>query len=231
MVADEGGEAAEPRHQTVAAPPGQRCCPRRIADPRPRYGLPWAYPGWVATDPVTGKHDHNATPFQYPEQTSRYVLEWVRGAKAAHGLDIDYVGIWNESPSDATYVKMLRRTLDAAGFQATQIVAQDGGTQICTDIAADAEYAEAVGVIGLHYPNDFGEVDVCQNLGKPIWASEESSSYDDLNGAACWARVVHSHFALSNITASIMWNLLGAYYPGTSWVRARCCPASPRDHR
>jgi hypothetical protein len=47
--------------------------------------------------------------------------------------------------------------------------------------------------------------------------SEESLSYDDLNGAACWARVMKSHYALSGITSSIMWNLLGGYYPGTSW--------------
>ena len=41
--------------------------------------------------------------------------------------------------------------------------------------------------------------------------------YDDLNGAACWARVVNSHYVLSGMTASIMWNLVGAYYHGTNW--------------
>jgi galactosylceramidase len=82
---------------------------------------------------------------------------------------------------------------------------------------ADAELAKAVAVVGLHYPSDFFNLGVCDSLGKPVWASEESSSYDDLNGAACWARVVQSHYVLSGITASIMWNLVGAYYPGTSW--------------
>ena len=38
-----------------------------------------------------------------------------------------------------------------------------------------------------------------------------------MNGAACWARVITSHYVLSNITASIMWNLVGAYYHGTNW--------------
>ena len=28
---------------------------------------------------------------------------------------------------------------------------------------------------------------------------------------------MHSHYVLGNMTASIMWNLLGSYYPGTSW--------------
>jgi galactosylceramidase len=67
-----------------------------------------------------------------------------------------------------------------------------------------------VDVIGLHYPSDFaGGYAGCHALGKPVWLSEESSSYDDLNGAACWARVMKSHYALSGITSSIMWNLLG----------------------
>ena len=43
------------------------------------YGLPWAYPGWVGNDPVTGKP--SGSPFTYPNQTSRYVMEWVNGAK------------------------------------------------------------------------------------------------------------------------------------------------------
>ena len=59
-------------------------------------------------------------------------------------------------------------------------------TEICTAMKADPALAKAVGVIGLHYPSDFQDLGVCDALGKPIWASEESSSYDDLNGAACW---------------------------------------------
>jgi galactosylceramidase len=190
------------------------------------YGLPWAYPGWVGADPATGAFNDSGTPFTYPEQTCRYVLEWVRGAKSAHGLDIDFIGIWNESPSDAAYVKLLRRTLDAAGYGHTRIVAQDSGAQICDALAQDAEYAAAVDVIGLHYPSDFYPYDNCHALGKPVWASEESSSYDDLNGAGCWARVINSHYARSGITSSIMWNILGSYYPGTSWYAASMLTAN-----
>ena len=116
------------------------------------------------------------------------MLEWIRGAKTRYNLDIDYVGVWNESPSNAAYVKLLRATLDAAGFNHTRIVARDGGADICNDLAMDEAYSAAVDVIGLHYPSDFYSYENCHALGKPVWASEESSSYDDLNGAACWAR-------------------------------------------
>jgi len=67
----------------------------------------------------------------------------------------DYIGIWNERNSDATYVKTLRKMLDKAGFSKTTIVAADGGSDICNDLHADADYASAVGIIGLHYPSDY----------------------------------------------------------------------------
>lgn len=81
----------------------------------------------------------------------------------------------------------------------------------------DADYAAAVDIIGLHYPSDFEDFSVCHGLDKPVWASEESSSYDDLNGAACWGRIITSHWVNAQITASIMWNLVGSYYHGTNW--------------
>lgn len=62
---------------------------------------------------------------------------------------------------------------------------------------------------------------------------QESSSYDDLNGAACWARVIASHWVLQGFTSSIMWfrplpplmpavmplqtSLMGAHSLGANW--------------
>ena len=97
----------------------------------------------------------------------------------------------------------LRRTLDEAGFSNTTLVAKDGGRDICDDLAANASYADAIGVVGLHYPSDFDDYSACHALQKPLWASEESSSYDDLNGAACWGRV-HSAWSRETFTATIV---------------------------
>lgn len=102
------------------------------------YGLPWAFPGWVGNDPQTGVP--SGSPFTYPEQTSRYLMEWVKGAKSQYDLDIDYVGVWNERASDASYTESLRQTLNEAGFNHTLIVAKDGGSDICDDMAKDPEY-------------------------------------------------------------------------------------------
>lgn len=203
------------------------------------YGLPWTFPGWVATDPVTGEVQMTTTagdgrkqgsPFAYPEQTSRYVVEWVKGAKNRYGLHIDYVGIWNERSTGrmSRYVTTLRRMLDDAGFARTRIVGGDSNASVCSQMLSDSGLKRAVDVIGLHYPSDYdhsqakqpAEYAACHKLGKPVWASEESSSYNDLNGASCWARVVHSHYVRSGITASLMWNLVASYYHGTDWYGA-----------
>ena len=142
---------------------------------------------------------------------------WLQGARDSHNLTIDYIGIWNERPSDATYVITLRDAMNKAGFRGTKIVAKDGGADICSDLAKNKAYADAVNIIGLHYPSDFANYEACRALNKTIWASEESSSYDDANGAACWARVINSHWVLQQMTSSIMWNLVGSYYHGTNW--------------
>ncbi|XP_065185004.1 galactocerebrosidase-like [Sycon ciliatum] len=173
------------------------------------YGLAWAYPGWVGNG--------SGSPFQFPNLTSSYIVKWLEGAKKVYDLDIDYIGIWNERSSSASYVVALRNALNKAGFEKTLIVAKDGGADICNSMAADKAYADAVDVIGLHYPSDFSNFSLCHSFNKPFWASEESSSYDDANGAACWARVINSHWVLQQMTSSIMWNLVGSYYHGTNW--------------
>ena len=179
------------------------------------YGLPWAFPGWVGNDPVTGKP--SGSPFTYPNQTALYIKNWIVGAKQTHGLDIDYIGVWNERSSSAAYAVSLKKTLADAGFPNIKLVAKDGGADICATLQKDPAYADAVDIIGLHYPSDYSNYSDCHALNKPFWSSEESSSYDDYNGAACWARVVNSHYVLSGMTSSIMWSLVGAYYHGTNW--------------
>mmetsp|Transcript_16415 Transcript_16415/g.38937 ORF Transcript_16415/g.38937 Transcript_16415/m.38937 type:complete len:903 (-) Transcript_16415:167-2875(-) len=173
------------------------------------YGLAWAFPGWVG--------EGTGDPFKFPEQTARYLAQWVSGAKSEYGLDIDYLGIWNERASDSNFVQVLRKTLDQGGWTGTKLVVKDGGLDICDKLLKDKPYADAVDIVGLHYPSDFADFSACHKLGKPIWASEESSSYDDANGAACWGRVMNSHWVINQMTSSIMWNLVGAYYHGTNW--------------
>ena len=87
-------------------------------------------------------------------------------------MEIDYIGVWNERSSDATYVQTLKKTLSDAGFPKVQIVAKDGGSDICNDMSKDPAYKEAVDIIGLHSPSDDSDYTTCHSLDKPFWASE-----------------------------------------------------------
>lgn len=47
--------------------------------------LPWAFPGWVGR----GKN----WPYDFPDITAAYVVNWILGAKQYHDLEIQYVGV------------------------------------------------------------------------------------------------------------------------------------------
>ncbi len=46
---------------------------------------------------------------------------------------------------------------------------------------------------GCHYPGTASTPQAVQT-GKPLWASEDMSTYNDLRGAGCWARVLNQNY-------------------------------------
>ncbi|XP_065845893.1 galactocerebrosidase-like [Oscarella lobularis] len=174
------------------------------------YGLSWAFPAWVGNG--------SGSPFKFPNLTSEYIVKWVLGAKKHYNLDIDYVGIWNERSYDSTYIKTLRASLDANGLQKTRIVAHDGGWDIAGDILKDADLAKAVDVIGTHYPGTNSNSDAVKT-GKQLWASEDYSTYNDLKGGGCWARILNQNYVNGQMTSTISWNLIASYYADLPFYR------------
>ena len=70
---------------------------------------------------------------------------------------------------DSTYLKLLRKTLDANGFSNTKIVAPDSDWSIANDILSDPDLAAAVWGIGAHYPGTYSSA-AAEKTGKPLWA-------------------------------------------------------------
>lgn len=119
-------------------------------------------------------------------------------------------GIWNERSYNITYIETLRASLDAAGFTDTMIVAPDSNWGIAQDILDDPALAASVWGIGLlcvglelnrsilmhagcHYPGTYSTPQAV-HTGKPLWASEDMSTYNDLRGAGCWARILNQNY-------------------------------------
>ncbi|XP_012992911.3 galactocerebrosidase [Esox lucius] len=167
-------------------------------------GLPWAFPGWVGR----GKN----WPYDFPDITASYVVSWVVGAKQYHDLDIDYVGIWNERKFDSNYIKLLRYTLDKSGLERVRIIASDNLWEPITySVLVDRELANAVDVIGAHYP---GTTTIAEALKsqKTLWSSEDYSTFNDPVGGGCWARILNQNYVNGHMTATISWNLVASYY-------------------
>ncbi|XP_005089504.1 galactocerebrosidase isoform X2 [Aplysia californica] len=167
------------------------------------YGLPWGFPGWIGQG--------TRSPYVNVSMTADYIVRWINGAKVYHNLTIDYVGIWNERPYDISYIKALRATLDARGFQNTLVIAADEKWEIATDIQADPALAKIVHAIGCHYPGTLSDPDAV-STGKQLWASEDYSTFNDDVGGGCWARILNQNYVNGLMTATISWNLIASYY-------------------
>ncbi|KAJ7990875.1 hypothetical protein DPEC_G00291440 [Dallia pectoralis] len=166
-------------------------------------GLPWAFPGWIGRG--------NNWPYDFPDITASYVVSWVIGAKKYHDLDINYVGIWNERKYDINYIKVLRNTLDRVGLTGVGIIAADGDWYISKDMDVDPHLKDAVAVIGAHYPGTT-TIDEALKTQKTLWSSEDYSTFNNLVGGGCWARILNQNYVNGLMTATISWNLVASYY-------------------
>lgn len=170
------------------------------------YGLEWGAPGWVGDGIGT----------LWTTQNIDYLLDWL-GCARQHGLTINYLGGWNEAATfPPSWFVQLRQALDAHGYSRIQIVATDGynWTTVAADMASDPAFADAVAVIGEHYPCSGSSCVTPSSVlatGKTIWASEMGSAGYD-SGASALAEDINEQYVEGQMTASINWSLIWSAY-------------------
>eukprot|EP01045_Picozoa_sp_COSAG04_P019996 COSAG04_NODE_1999_length_5034_cov_5.345289_1_plen_693_part_00 len=155
-------------------------------------------------------------PF-FSRETARYLVSWLLGAKAEHGLDFDFVGMWNERQFTTEFTVLFREELDRAGLHDVRLVATDNGAccdltqRFLADFNASAALRKAVDVIGIHYPSGFDAG--AHATGLPVWAAEDWSGNASWAGAASLASAWTTNWASGGRTAAIAWSALAAWYP------------------
>ena len=175
--------------------------------------LSWTAPGWISGG-------------FWSTDTINYLVDYLNCAKS-DGLTISYLGGWNERGYNKAWYEQLRSTLDAKGYAAVHIVADDsdGSTtaqrwKVADDIVADPAFAKAVNIIGTHYPcqGNGGQALSCEttanalSTGKQLWASENGSQ-DQNTGAAALIRSITRGYIDAKLTAYFNWPLIAAIYP------------------
>jgi len=182
--------------------------------------LAWGAPAWIGN----GRF--------YSEDMPDYMLNFLMGAKRNHGLDIDYIGVWNERPYNVEYIKALHKKLIASGLN-TKISGADEirSYYICRDMNRDPELYNAIDVVGTHYPNGQGEQlyngktvyeqygntyktiwKEALECGKPIWSQEDGPWAEDWNGAKGLIKVLIRNYVDSKIVKTISWSLITSYH-------------------
>jgi hypothetical protein len=175
--------------------------------------LPWGAPGWIGK----GKF--------YSQDMANYIVKFIQGARKHHGLDIECVGIWNETNYDVGYIKLLKKTLLANGLT-TNVVAADlsiNQWKLTDDLRADPELKEDIFAIGVHYARVKGNVYVtgpALHSGLRLWSTEDQP-LDETNtmlqrdwkpGARVWAKFLNTNYIDGRFTKTETWSPVTSYY-------------------
>ncbi|MFI2733588.1 RICIN domain-containing protein [Streptomyces sp. NPDC018711] len=168
--------------------------------------LSWGAPGWIGDRTF------------YSQDMIDYLTTWL-GCAEQHGITVDYMGGWNERDFDAAWYKSLKSALLTRGYASTKILGGESwGWPIATAMKNDPALYDAVDVAGSHYNCGYmSAMTHCdssadaQNLGKPIWASENGSEGAEV-GAAPVARAINRGYIDAKMTAYINWPLVASLY-------------------
>ena len=173
--------------------------------------LEWGAPGWIG--------DGNF----YSDDNIEYKIQFIKGAKEYHGLNIDYIGIWNERMHDVEYIKRLKAALGANELSKVKIVGSDLCCRkqwtVAKQMADDPQLMQAVDVIGDHYPerdNGYDSSDEAKASGKPIWNAEGGPWKGTWEGFAALAKIYNRDYIIGRMTKTITWSLITSYYENLS---------------
>ena len=179
--------------------------------------LQWGAPGWIGE----GKF--------YSQDNADFITAFHARSRKELGIATQYQGIWNETPYDVEFIKMLRRTLDKSGLQDVKIGASDQAEaelkwKTVEDAAKDPELAAAVYAYGDHYVA-YQSSKAAQSSGKPLWANEDGPWAGDWYGATKLAKLFNRSYIDGRMTRIITWSLITSYYdilplPGSGLMRA-----------
>lgn len=177
--------------------------------------LAWGAPGWAGADDGTPDGGF------YSEETIDYYLSWMSCAEQ-NGLQIDYLGGWNERGYDTEWYIDLNEALEER-YPEVEIIAADDCCvgnlwRVADSMAIDAAFKEAVDIVGVHFAcghrseyRDCSSTETARDLDKPLWMSENAAESHNV-GAGPIARALNRMYIDAEISSYISWSLISAWY-------------------
>jgi galactosylceramidase len=80
-------------------------------------------------------------------------------------------------------------------------------------LISDPELSAAIAYVGGHDAPPSN----AQQTGKPVWFSEDFHSQGGEPGSGIWASQINRRWIQYNMTATIAWNAIDAFYPGLAF--------------
>lgn len=173
-------------------------------------GAAWSAPGWIGGGEF------------WSQDAADYYLSWLKGLRDVYGLEFTAIGCRNEKGESHDFVKKLRKTLNANGFESVKIHAFDnwykGKLDFVKKMLIDKELCDAVDIIGGHIFYDGEPVSpeervMAEKLGKPIWNTEDhvyKKGFDCLISLVECFNVNHIH---NGVTKIVNWYDIAGTYP------------------
>ena len=173
-------------------------------------GTAWSAPGWIGNGEF------------WSQEAADYYVKWLQGLRKVYGLEFDAIGCRNEKGTSLKFAKMLRKTLDANGFEKVKIHAFDNWPadkfDFAKDLLTDEEARNAINILGAHimYDGDPASPEVqsmAAGMNKPIWNTEEHVYKKGFDATISIVEAFNENFIRSGATKIVNWYDIAGIYP------------------
>ena len=173
-------------------------------------GTAWSAPGWIGNGEF------------WSQDAADYYVNWVEGLRNVYGLEFDAIGCRNEKGANFDFVKRLRATLNAHGFEKIKIHAFDNWPNnkfdFVKEMLTDEKLRDSIDIISGHIlgtdaPASADVQEMAARMYKPIWNTEEHVYKKGFDCAISIVEAFNESFIRSGATKIVNWYDIAGVYP------------------
>ena len=173
-------------------------------------GTAWSAPGWIGNGEF------------WSQDAADYYVKWLEGLRNVYGLEFDALGCRNEKGTNFDFVKRLRATLNAHGFEKIKIHAFDNWPNnkfdFVKEMLTDEKLRDSIDIISGHIlgtdaPASADVQEMAARMYKPIWNTEEHVYKKGFDCAISIVEAFNESFIRSGATKVVNWYDIAGVYP------------------